>query len=148
VRRSAALLVALALAPAACTGDEERAGAPAPRTPEQVVREWSRQLNRGDDLAAADLFAMGARIEQSGFVLRIRTRQDAYDWNHGLPCSGSIVALDVRGNEATATFVLSDRETSPCDGPGAHVTAVFTVQAGKIVRFRQLEREAPPDGTV
>ena len=36
----------------------------------------------------------------------------------------------------TATFLLDDRTTSPCDAPGAEATAAFHVEDGKIVQFR------------
>lgn len=108
------------------------------------MRAWSRALNAGDNGAAADLFALGARIEQSGLELRVRTRADALAWNRGLPCSGQIVELQIMGDAVTATFLLGNRRTSPCDAPGGHVTAVFRVREGKIVLFRQLAGEPAP----
>jgi limonene-1,2-epoxide hydrolase len=112
------------------------------------VRAWSRALNAGDNAAAAELFAPGARIEQAGVRLTVRTRADAVAWNRSLPCSGRIVALEVDGDSATATFVLGDRATSRCDGPGARVAALFRVRDGKIVLFRQLPNDAVPSDQV
>jgi hypothetical protein len=132
--RAAAILAVAALA--GCAGDGD------PASSEEVVRAWSRALNAGDNGAAADLFALGARIEQAGLRLTVRSRADALAWNRSLPCSGRIVELATEGEEATATFLLGDRGTSPCDAPGGRVAAVFRVRDGKIVLFRQL-----PDGT-
>jgi limonene-1,2-epoxide hydrolase len=129
--------VASVVALVACGGDEQPG-------PEDVVRAWSRALNAGDNGAAADLFAPGARIEQGGLSLSFRTRADALAWNRGLPCSGRIVDLETEGEDATATFLLGNRRTSACDAPGGRVTAVFRVREGKIVLFRQLPDETVP----
>jgi hypothetical protein len=113
------------------------------------VRAWSRALNAGDNEAAAALFAVGARIEQFDFILRVRRLEDAVLWNRTLPCSGEIVRLTTRGKEeATATFLLGDRDTSACDAPGGEAVALFRVRDGKIVLFRQLPAEAPPEDTI
>jgi hypothetical protein len=134
----------LVLGLAACAGGAEDAAGP-----EEVVRAWSRALNAGDNEAAAALFAVGARIEQPGFVLRVRRLDDALLWNRTLPCSGEIVRLTTRGEEeATATFLLGDRRTSPCDAPGGEAVALFRVRDGKIVLFRQLPAEPPPEDTI
>ncbi|MGH3031066.1 MAG: hypothetical protein ACRDNE_09940 [Gaiellaceae bacterium] len=74
----------------------------------------------------------------------MRTRADALAWNRSLPCSGRIVAIETRGEDATATFLLGDRHTSACDAPGGRVAAVFRVREGKIVLFRQLPDETAP----
>jgi hypothetical protein len=131
--RLATALVAAALA--ACGGG--------PSSAADVVRAWSRALNAGDNDTAADLFASGARVEQAGRVLVLRTHAQAVAWNSSLPCSGKIVALSAEGDErATATFLLFDRRTSRCGAPGGRATAVFTVRDGKIVRWRQTGGEA------
>ena len=131
-------LLALMVALSACSGGGE------PPSPEEVVRAWSRALNAGDNEAAAELFAPGARIEQGGIVIVVRHRADAAAWNRSLPCSGKIVGLATEGSTATATFELFDRRTSRCDAPGARVTAAFTVRNGKILRFRQLGGQPAP----
>jgi hypothetical protein len=132
-------LIALVLVLVACGGNEDE-----PAGAEDVVRAWSRALNSGDNGAAADLFALGARIEQPPLVFRIRTRADALYWNRSLPCSGKILALTARGDEVEATFLLGNRGTSPCDAPGGRATAVFRVEGGKIVLFRQLPGDTVP----
>jgi hypothetical protein len=125
-----ALAIVLALVPLGCAGGTG--------SPESVVRAWSRALNAGNDDGAADLFARGAEVIQGGRVLHLHTHADARDFNHSLPCSGRIVSLSARGDEVTATFVLGDRPSSHCDGPGEEAAAVFRIRAGKIVLWHQI----------
>jgi hypothetical protein len=126
----------LALIGAACGGGSTSA--------EGVVRAWSSAVNAGDNETAADQFATNAEIVQGGLEQRFHTRADAVDWNAGLPCSGRIVQLETRGAEVTATFVLGDRPTSRCDGPGAKARAVIRVRHGKIVLWHQVPVPQPP----
>ena len=130
---AAALLLALL---AGCGGGKA--------SPESVVRAWSKALNAGDNQGAADLFAPGAQVVQGQVVLRLRTHADAVVWNAGLPCSGKIVALSTSGATVTATFLLGDRPTSACDGPGHRATAVFRIRSGKIVLWHQVPTATPP----
>jgi xanthine/CO dehydrogenase XdhC/CoxF family maturation factor len=133
------VLVALVFSLVAC-GDNEKEPAGA----EEVVRAWSRALNTGNNEAAAELFALGALIEQPPLVFRVRTREDALAWNRGLPCSGKIVALTAEGDVVEATFLLGNRGASPCDAPGGRATAIFRVDAGKIILFRQVPGDTVP----
>jgi hypothetical protein len=110
-------------------------------SPETVVRAWSKALNSGDNAAAADLFAPGAEIVQGGRTVRLATHDDAVAWNSALPCSGEIVQLETEGDTVTATFLLDDRPTSPCDAPGVEATASFRIEDGKIVLWHQLDGE-------
>ena len=139
------VLVLLALVPifAACAGGESE-----PAGPEELARAWSRALNDDDNEAASALFAVGARIEQPGLVIRVRTPGDAALWTGSLPCAGRIVAVEINGDQAIATFMLSDRKSSRCDAPGGRVKALFRAQDGKIVLFRQLPGETPPADAV
>jgi limonene-1,2-epoxide hydrolase len=136
LRLRIALGLALLVVCAACSG-----GAP---SAESVVRAWSHALNNGDNEAAARLFATGAEVVQGATVLTLETHRQAVAWNASLPCSGRIVSIRSRGETATATFVLSDRKTSECDGPGARVTALFKVHGGKIVLWHQTTGAGPP----
>jgi limonene-1,2-epoxide hydrolase len=139
LRLSRALPVLVAVVAASCGG-----GAP---SPESVVRAWNEALNSGDNEAAAELFAPGAQVIQAGRVFRLDNRTEAIAFNAGLPCSGEIVDISSEGDTVTATFALADRETSPCDAPGAEVTAVFEIRDGKIVVWEQLPGAAgPPPG--
>lgn len=130
----------LALIGASCGGRTTSA--------ESVVRAWSSALNAGDNESAADLFATNAEIIQGGEEHRFNGRGDAVAWNAALPCSGRIVRIETRGDDVTATFVLGDRATSRCDGPGARARAVIRVRAGKIVLWHQVPVPgAPPVDT-
>jgi SnoaL-like protein len=129
VRRTLAIGLAALAAGAGCGGE--------PPSAESVVRAWSQALNTGDNEAAAELFARGAEVIQ-GQAFVLETKREAIAFNAALPCAGEIVDLTTEGDTVTATFLLSDRETSRCDAPGAEVRAAFRVRAGKIVLWHQL----------
>jgi hypothetical protein len=116
------------------------APAGAARSPAAVVRSWSAAINRGDNEAAANLFARNAVVAQGGYILRLKTHRLAVLWNKSLPCSGHIISLTVdRRGVADATFRLGNRSPAqPCDAPGAKARAAFTVRNGKIVAWVQL----------
>jgi limonene-1,2-epoxide hydrolase len=131
-------LTVLCLALVGCGGSGD--------SPESVVRAWSQALNAGDNEAAAELFAPGAQIVQGGRTVRLETHDDAVAWNASLPCSGEIVEVESDGDSVTATFLLDDRTTRPCDAPGAEATATFEIEDGKIVLWHQLGGEAEETG--
>jgi limonene-1,2-epoxide hydrolase len=115
------------------------------RTPAQVVRAWSSDLNANRNEAAARLFALGARVVQPSYELRLATRALARLWNDALPCAGTITDLQVQGARVTATFVLGERPNHRCDGPGQKAAAVFVVHKGKIVLWKQIA--VPPEAS-
>ena len=117
-------------------------------SPSSVVRAWSKALNEGDNDAAAELFAPNAEVVQGSVVTRLRTHADAVAWNTDLPCSGKIVSLSAHGPVVRATFVLGDRKSSPCDGPGKRAAAVFRIRGGKIVLWHQVPAGGPSTSTV
>lgn len=135
-----AVLALLLVAVAAGCGDS-------PPSAESVVRAWSQALNTDDNERAADLFARGAEVVQGDTVTTLRTHGDAVAWNSQLPCSGTIVSIKTKGQTATATFELGDRQHSRCDGPGERATAIFRVVKGKIVLWHQTETVGPPATT-
>ena len=110
------------------------------------MRAWSQELNSGDNDAAAKLFAPGAEIVQGGTTIRLDTHAQAVAWNAALPCSGRIVSIKTKGDLTRATFVLGDRQTSKCDGPGEKATALFRVEKGKIVLWHQTGSTPVPTG--
>jgi limonene-1,2-epoxide hydrolase len=118
-----------------------------PPSTESVVRAWSQALNTDDNERAADLFARNAEIVQGDSVTTLRSHRDAVRWNSSLPCSGRIVSITAKGQTATATFLLGDRQHSRCDGPGEHATAIFRVVKGKIVLWHQTQAATPPATT-
>jgi hypothetical protein len=122
-----------------------RAGAaPAPkasrraRTMRAVVRAWSERLNAGDNAGVAKLFALPAIVAQGSYVFRFRTRAQLAEWHSGLPCSGRIVSMAIRGRSATAVFRLGDRGATRCDAPGTLVAARFEIVDGKIAVWQQV----------
>jgi limonene-1,2-epoxide hydrolase len=112
--------------------------AQAATSPADVVRAWSRALNANDNDRAAQLFAPNARVIQPGVDVRLNTRRLAVAFNDALPCAGHIVGIRVRGDHATATFVLGTRPKHRCDGLGQRAAALFIVRGGKIVRWQQV----------
>jgi limonene-1,2-epoxide hydrolase len=139
VRRLALVGAALALAAAGT--------AQAAATPAQVARAWSKALNANHNVAAANLFAHNARVLQPGVDARLTSHALAVLFNESLPCAGRIIAVTVKGNRATATFVLGQRPKHRCDAPGAKAAAVFTVRNGKIVQWQQIPVPAPSGPT-
>jgi limonene-1,2-epoxide hydrolase len=126
--------VALAAAVALAAG----CGASHTATPEDVVRAWSRALNRGDDEGAAQLFATDARVVQGDASALLHTHAQALAFNAALPCAGRVVKLTRKDDTVTATFVLGHRPGRTCDGPGQKATALFEVEDGKITLWHQV----------
>lgn len=139
MRAAPLALVVLAALVAGCGGS--------PPSAESVVRAWNEALNADDNRGAADLFAPGAEVVQGARVIRLRTHAQAVAWNSALPCSGRLVAIRSKGQIATATFLLGDRQHSRCDGPGQRATAIFRVVKGKIVLWHQTGTPVMPLNT-
>jgi limonene-1,2-epoxide hydrolase len=128
-------ILALAALLAGCGGHKERSA-------EDTARAWSAALNKADNEAAANLFAPSTEIIQNGEIV-LRTHQDAVRWNAGLPCGGRITrVVKQRKDQVLVVFRLTDRPRHHCDAPGIAAAAVFRVEHGKIVLWRQT---APPD---
>jgi hypothetical protein len=108
-----ALLVAAIAAPAAGAARDDT-----PAATKRVVRAWSERLNAYDNVGVARLFARPATILQGGSILRLRTTSDIALWHRLLPCAGRIVSISVKGDRATAVFVLANGKNRRCDAPG------------------------------
>jgi limonene-1,2-epoxide hydrolase len=134
VIRVTALLAAALLVPAAAT---------AKQTPAAVVRAWSAALNRGDNEAAAALFANNAVVVQNGLRLVLSTHHLRVLWNEGLPCAGHILTLTVTKGIVDAIFRLGPRKGIKCDAPGIKARAAFKIHNGKIVYWAQLPVPKP-----
>ena len=133
--RSVAIL-ALAVALAGCGGTSTR-------SPEDTARAWSAALNRSDNEAAARLFAPDTQIIQNGEIV-LRTHRDAVRWNAGLPCGGKITrVIRQRKDQVLVVFRLTERPGHHCDAPGLDAAAVFRVEHGKIVLWRQTNPPTP-----
>jgi hypothetical protein len=104
-----------------------------------VVRAWTAALNSGNDAAAGRLFNPHASWIQGGYKFRLTNQFEAAVLTHNLPCSGRIAAMSVKGERATATFLLGNRPGRPrCATPGAKAATLFTVRHGKIVLWAQV----------
>jgi limonene-1,2-epoxide hydrolase len=139
------LRVRLALLGTAAAASLTGCGSTPPST-QSVVRAWSQAVNSDDNEGAARLFAPGAEVVQGATILRLKTQAQAVAWNAGLPCSGRIVSIRTNGDIATATFLLGERATNRCDGPGEHARAIFRVRNGKIVLWHQTPIDGVPTG--
>jgi limonene-1,2-epoxide hydrolase len=134
-----AILAASVLIPsAAATGTDTPAEA------KRVVRAWSARLNAYDNAGIARLFARPATFEQGGVALRLETAADIVLWHRLLSCAGRIVSITVKGERATAVFVLANGKNRRCDAPGAKAAAVFRIRGGKIRTWTQVP--VPPQG--
>ena len=126
-------VLALLLAPAATA-----AGGDSPAATKRVVHAWSNRLNAYDNAGAARLFARPALFVQGSGALRLPTYADIALWHSLLPCAGRIVSISVKGEYATAVFVLTNGKHRHCDAPGQKAAAVFRVHHGKIVSWEQI----------
>jgi limonene-1,2-epoxide hydrolase len=137
-----ALLVALLLA-----ADAGARPADSPAATKRVVRAWSARLNAYDNDGVARLFARPAAFAQAGGVFRLETYADIALWHSLLPCAGRIVSITVKGELATAVFVLANGKHRRCDAPGQTAAAVFRVRNGKIVSWAQIPVPEPKQPT-
>ena len=115
-----------------------------------VVLAWSARLNADDNKGLARLFTVPALVIQAPYAFRLRTRAEIAKWYAGLPCSGHVVSITVRGRFATAVFKLGNRGASACDAPGTLAAARFEIVNGKIRTWQQVDVPAPtkPSGNV
>jgi hypothetical protein len=135
-----ALLVALLSTPVAGA-----ARADSPAATKRIVRTWSARLNAYDNAGVARLFARPAVFVQGGAALRLETYSDIALWHSLLPCAGRIVSISVKGENATAVFVLANGKHRRCDAPGQKAAAVFRIRHGKILTWVQIP--VPPPAT-
>jgi hypothetical protein len=123
-------MVASALLVAGCGGS---------KSPEDVVRSWSKALNSGDNDGAADLFAANAKFVAGDSIRFFRTHEQAVAFNASVDWCGPIVRLAARGAEVMAQFALVTRATGRCDSTGGEGASVFfRIRDSKIVLFDQV----------
>jgi limonene-1,2-epoxide hydrolase len=146
------LLALAAVLVVAVAGSGAATAAHASASPGAVARAWSKALDKNDNKAAADLFALDAHVVQPGVDGRLTTHAIAVVFNASLPCAGRIVALAVHGDRAVATFVLGERPKHHCDAPGVKAAALFVVKRGKITLWQQVplpkSRPKPSPGKI
>ena len=109
----------------------------------RVVREWSARVNAYDNDGVARLFARPAAVAQGGAIYALRTYDEIALWHKGLPCAARIVSITVKGQDATAVFVLRNGPHRRCDAPGGKVAAVFRISGGKIRAWAQVPVPKP-----
>ena len=134
-----AILAASVVIPSAAAS-----GTDTPTEAKRVVRAWSVRLNAYDNAGAAPPWTNVAGRENSRAALRLRTAADIALWHRLLPCAGQIVSITVKGERATAVFVLANGRNRRCDAPGARAAAVFRIRDGKIRSWTQVP--VPPQG--
>ncbi len=150
--RIAALLCLVLVA--GCGGGSEAREARVPETasPEAVVRGWADDLRRGDLDGATGRFAVPAIVANGTPEIRLTTRRQIRFFNETLPCGGRVTETERHHGVIIATFVLTDRPGSKCDGDGNRAKAAFEVRDGKIVRWLRVpvdgERRTPPGDVV
>jgi len=137
------IVVVVVLAMLACASTVSAARADSSAARKRIVREWSMRLNAYDNVGAAKLFARPATFVQSGYVLQFDSGANIVLWHRRLPCAGRIVSITVRGEYATAVFVLRNGTHRRCDAPGVKAAAVFRIRAGKILSWTQIPVPAP-----
>ena len=132
-----AAILAVTVLVSACGGHSARSA-------EDTARAWSAALNTSDNEAAANLFAPGTEIIQNDDFL-LQTHREAVQWNAGLPCGGRIIrVIHQSKDQVLVVFRLTERPGHHCDAPGSRAAAVFRVEHGKIVLWRQT---IPPEET-
>jgi hypothetical protein len=133
VRRAAVALVAIA-ALAGCNDDAPPGGI---HSAEGVmIRDWLMAVEHYDFSHAADFFAPGAIIDQSGPPYRLRDRRAARLFNSTLPCHAKLIALrDEGSSKVLATFRLRPGPGGDCAGT---VRVRYTIVNGRFTEWRQL----------
>jgi hypothetical protein len=132
VRRAAVALVAIA-ALAGCNDDAAPTGI---HSPEGVmIRDWLMAVEHYDFSHAADFFAPGAIIDQSGPPYRLRDRRAARLFNSTLPCRAELIALSDEGAKVLATFRLEPGLGGSCSG---RARVRYTIVDGRFTEWRQL----------
>jgi hypothetical protein len=132
------LLVVLLVPPSASAAPVD-----SPAAAKRIVRAWSTRLNAYDNVGIARLFARPATFVQGGTALRLETSADIALWHRLLPCAGRIASIAVKGEYATAVFVLANGRNRRCDAPGQKAAAVFRIRNGKIVSWAQVPVPEP-----
>jgi limonene-1,2-epoxide hydrolase len=130
-----AALVAASSSPGAATDSVDAT--------KRVVREWSARVNAYDNDGVARLFARPAAVAQGGAIYALRTYEEIALWHRTLPCAARIVSITVKGQDATAVFVLRNGPHRRCDAPGGKVAAVFRISGGKIRAWAQIPVPKP-----
>jgi hypothetical protein len=158
LRVSSIVVLAIAVALAACGGDDTptitiEEGVPGGADPKQVevIDEWAVALAHGDVDEAASYFAIPSVAENGPVSTRIRDRNDAVRFNESLPCGAELIRAQGHAGFVLATFRLTERPgAGECgDGTGAEAATAFRIEDGEIAEWRRIpapgEVPLPPD---
>jgi hypothetical protein len=106
----------------------------------EVIDGWVTSLRHGDVDAAADYFAIPSVAENGPILVRIKSVDDARQFNQSLPCGARLIRADSAGEFTTATFRLTERPGPGSCGPGKGGVAKtsFVIRDGKIVQWRRV----------
>src|SRR5437588_5415596 len=107
-------------------------------SPPDVVRAWSKAVNRGDNEAAARLFGPRVKFVAGDYVTVVRGHERAVAFNAGLGWCGPIVRLVAKGTDVTAQFALATRAAGRCTAGRERGSVFFRIRHGKIVLFDQI----------
>ena len=147
--RLAAGVVVLGLL-AGCGGGGDGDDAPKPRvvtkaTPEQVVKDWSEDMRRGDIDSATNRFAVPAIVANGTPQITLDTRKAVRYFNETLPCGSTVTKTERHYGLIIATFRLTDRPGGDCgSGAGNTAKAAFEIHDGTIVKWlRVMDGDTP-----
>jgi hypothetical protein len=109
-----------------------------------VIDGWVTALRQGDVDAAAEYFAIPSVAENGPVLVRIRSLDDARQFNESLPCGARLIRADTAGEFTTATFRLTERPGPGSCGPGTGGIAKtsFVIRDGEIVQWRRVGADA------
>jgi hypothetical protein len=150
MRRTAGVAVVAMLALAGCGGGNDDDDSPqeakvAKGTPEQVVKDWSEDMRRGDIDAATSRFSVPAIVANGTPQITLDTKQAVRYFNETLPCGSTVTKTERHYGLIIATFRLTDRPGGDCgSGTGNTAKAAFEIRDGKIVKWlRVMDGETP-----
>jgi limonene-1,2-epoxide hydrolase len=147
-RAAGAILVLALLALAACGGGSSTSGTTSSTTiagdatpaDVHVIDGWVTALRHGDVDAASKYFAIPSVAQNGPVLVRIRSVDDARQFNESLPCGAKLIRADSAGEFTTATFRLTERPGPGVCGPGTGGVAKtsFVIRDGKITQWRRV----------
>ena len=107
-----------------------------------VVREWSARVNAYDNDGVRGS-SPGRRPwrREAPSTRSARTRRSPFGTGAFPARPGS--SITVKGQDATAVFVLRNGPHRRCDAPGGKVAAVFRISGGKIRAWAQIPVPKP-----
>lgn len=112
-----------------------------------VVKRWLAALTLGDIGKAADTFADGAVVQNLQPPVILKNRAARLAFNEAFPCGAEIVTASTVKGYLIVTYRLTDREESPCDGPGGSAAGAIKVEKGKMTEWYRLpDPQAASDG--